>query len=387
MPPNQGDDLGAALEALLAEQMPSALRRQSQVEMTPAEYMRQRRMYIANKMAGQTRIYLDTNFWIRIRDVQLDRSSSNADQRLSELMFKGRQEERLVAPASDITITEILRQRDPQTRHMSAETIDQLSMGLAVRSFYDRCAIEIENWVGDPSPEGGGSPRSDPRVWTSPIHVLAEDTYAPPHGFPRWVQEKALRTLMDALSRIDFTRAVEALSNIPLELDQPGTLAATLNEVETPDPALDFDQVFRDECAGYWKAIWSKFLDPRSTRPGLIEGSSIRPFDSQTKTAAADSALSALDHGTLGCHLPTMQVASGGYAAIRVQRDRRFKKGDTGDLHHASGALGYCDAFFTERSLSHLLTTPPLSRALSDFTCSIHHETDDVIAYLESLVG
>jgi hypothetical protein len=81
---------------------------------------------------------------------------------------------------------------------------------------------------------------------------------------------------------------------------------------------------------------------------------------------------------------PAMHIIAAAHAAIRTDPKRRFKAGDWHDLNHASMALPYCSAFFTERSLAHLLKHPPFSKRV-EHQCRILCDGDEIIDYLEQL--
>jgi hypothetical protein len=49
--------------------------------------------------------------------------------------------------------------------------------------------------------------------------------------------------------------------------------------------------------------------------------------------------------------LPSMHILACLYAAFRWDKSREFEANDFFDFHHAAAAIGYCQAFLTERSL------------------------------------
>jgi len=54
--------------------------------------------------------------------------------------------------------------------------------------------------------------------------------------------------------------------------------------------------------------------------------------------------------------LRTIHIQTALHANLRWDKRRQFEGNDFFDFNHAAAALGYCDAFFTERSLRNLAT-------------------------------
>jgi len=57
----------------------------------------------------------------------------------------------------------------------------------------------------------------------------------------------------------------------------------------------------------------------------------------------------------LAHHFPSLRISAGLHAALRWGRNRKYKASDLFDFRHAVAALPYCELFFTERSLHHLI--------------------------------
>ena len=85
----------------------------------------------------------------------------------------------------------------------------------------------------------------------------------------------------------------------------------------------------------------------------------------------------------LTTQFPALHIFAGIHAAVRF-RTQPHKKGDNWDHLHAHAALGYCNAFFTEKNLGNLLSSPPLRYAAA-YGCRVLWKEDDVLSYLRSL--
>lgn len=79
---------------------------------------------------------------------------------------------------------------------------------------------------------------------------------------------------------------------------------------------------------------------------------------------------------------PTVYAHGLCHAAARWDKRRNLNGHDLLDFHHASAAVGYCDAFFTEKSLCALLTAGHVALDKT-FDCRILAKEADAILYLE----
>ena len=82
--------------------------------------------------------------------------------------------------------------------------------------------------------------------------------------------------------------------------------------------------------------------------------------------------------------LATFQALAETYAALRIDRRRKFKPGDANDLLHCAAALPYFSVHLTDRSAAHLVRTPPVT-LLDRFPARVESEPEAVLALLETL--
>jgi hypothetical protein len=83
--------------------------------------------------------------------------------------------------------------------------------------------------------------------------------------------------------------------------------------------------------------------------------------------------------------LPSLHIPASLHAAVRWNKKQRLKANDFLDFRHAAAALGYCDAFFTERSLRSLVTASHI--ALDQmYGCRVVASSGDAVACLRQLL-
>lgn len=112
-------------------------------EISLERYVRTKVLETADRVLARKRIYLDTRYWVALRDVRLQRPRTVVDEELlktiSELVSSGR----AICPINANVFAELLKQRDNQTRLATAQVIDELSLGIAIQPEDERIGTEI----------------------------------------------------------------------------------------------------------------------------------------------------------------------------------------------------------------------------------------------------
>src|SRR5262245_52748773 len=100
-----------------------------------AVYRLRRRIELASRVNGRSRVYLDTKYWIRLRDHVLGKDSNAGAAAIHAALTKSVQQGRVVIPATDSLISEVLQQDDRNSRDATAKLIDDLTRGIAIVGF------------------------------------------------------------------------------------------------------------------------------------------------------------------------------------------------------------------------------------------------------------
>lgn len=82
--------------------------------------------------------------------------------------------------------------------------------------------------------------------------------------------------------------------------------------------------------------------------------------------------------------IPSFRIHAGLHAAVRWDKKQRYQDNDMHDFRHAAAALGYCDYFFTEKRLCHLVTQDLLKYDIL-FNCRTLWKLDEVVECLQKL--
>jgi hypothetical protein len=116
-------------------------------------------------------IYLDTKYWIILRDVVAGVRTADSEIELLNALRKLVSAGKAFCPLSESIFAEMLKQSDERTRIATAKMIDELSLGIALIPFEERVAMELRSFIyGQCRNMGAPEPRSLP--WTKLSYVL-----------------------------------------------------------------------------------------------------------------------------------------------------------------------------------------------------------------------
>ncbi|MGE3845115.1 MAG: hypothetical protein AB7I50_26430 [Vicinamibacterales bacterium] len=311
------------------------------------------------------RIYLDTRYWLFLRDAELGRPRKQVHVDLLDILRAGVQSGQLLCPAGDSTFFELLKQSDADTRLATARLIDTLSLGVVVQNAADRLRMELVRFLANAIKKQVVQGPPVDRVWMKVGHVLGT---ADPivDGVSKPEQLAISKAFFDVMWSL-------TLEEMLLDTPQPHNVAddesrASATRITAACRAEDstvnsFRALYLAEIRGFFDAhdqeLCAALAEIHSaTRPNQRPAG---PEDFRSDSRLLVNAFTNLFRlGKLGTAVPTAQIVAGLHAAVRWQRQRAFRVEDFYDFYHATAALPYCDVFLTERFLGTLLTRPPL---------------------------
>jgi hypothetical protein len=221
-------------------------RHRTQSGVSAQQYFHILQKELAGDIVGKRRIYLDTKYWILLRDAALGRPRSTSHTEiltlLRTLVFRGA----AICPLSDAAYVESMQQTDEETRLATAALMDELSCGVAVATEEARVRMELLNFVAEPASDT--SSLSD-KIWVKTGFVLGESV---PHA-EAWNAET---NLLEQKSFIDLmwhqTVADFAAQDHGRDLDSLRTSAVRINKnmVMYADQIRSFEQAAAAEFSG-----------------------------------------------------------------------------------------------------------------------------------------
>lgn len=113
-----------------------------------------------------------------------------------------------------------------------------------------------------------------------------------------------------------------------------------------------FQKLFLDEIAGVvdaFSGICGDLMVHLARHHGIAASISQAERD-QSGRILGNLIQGAFEYKRVTTEFPTVSIPAALHASVRMNKNRKFKKGDSEDFHHAALAVGYFDVFLTAAS-------------------------------------
>lgn len=358
-------------------------------EVPVVDHYRSLREQVVETVSGRRRLYLDTRYWVFIRDAALGRAKKTEHtailRSLQDMVTSGA----ALCPVSDVTMMEMTAQTDDETRAATAKLWDELSLGVALQSEPERVHIEFEQFFRYPRAEDLPRPLND-LVWTRPCFVFGE-TFPSLDGPSKEAQDAFQKAALDEMWTTTFAEmskesAAELAMSKKFQQTAEG-INAEMRQFQHEIPT--FDKAFLAEVSGALDgvrdilsaAVILHFVHQGNSLDGVTK-EQVQQMRGVMRTALTNAFQ--LRRDLMAKRLPTVYLNAISHAAIRSDVNRKFNGNFLRDIHHGSAGVGYHDAIFTERPLTVLLTAGNVA-ADKTFACKVMSDEREVLAYLETL--
>lgn len=328
-------------------------------------HTRNRQIELADSLRERRKIYLDLKFWIKLREAE-GPEGVPAYRDLLDALRRVVSSGRAFCPISDSCFLEVFKQTDPATRRRTAALIDELSLGVSILPLDLRIGTEIAHLL-----HAGVAPDQvfplDDLVWTKLSNVLGYFTPSSTvfDAATELTIQKAFfdhtwfvslvemeEQLGDSLSRFDSDFHARLAEKLTCEILEHASNLKTFGQAYEHE-LLGVLDLYADRAADVLLGIAPAYLGPRppkgSDKYKEIERQSLSLLMAVMKTERGKATMRTV-------HIETCM-----HAAVRWNKGQKFKPNDFFDYQHAAAAVGYCDAFFTERSLAAVLTRSDLA--------------------------
>lgn len=332
-------------------------------------------------------IYLDTKYWIILRDVVAGVRTANPEIELLDVLRGLVSAGKAFCPLSESTFAEMLKQSDERTRIATAKIIDELSLGVSLVPFEQRVAMELRTFIyGQCRSLGAPEPLRLP--WTKLSYVLG---VMHPHetAFDADIELAIQKAFFDHMWSLSLSQMVDTLGSRMMPPDPHSRLAEQLNvgNAKHADELRSFQQTYALEAQGAAEVYASMAVEITRDLQMLVTGT---PPTTAGDTAEAEAVhiwtkllSTALGHEKHKSVLPSLQINTGLHASVRWNKAQHFKANDFEDFRHACSALAYCDLFLTERRLMAMVTAKHLALDRR-YDCKVAAATPDALALLRA---
>ena len=352
--------------------------------MSIERHSRARQIELGQSIASRRKIYLDARFWIIARDAALGVRTDPAARKLIHHLRRGVSAGRIVCPVSASMFLELMKQSySPGRRIGTAKLIDELSLGVSMIPSRIVMGTEIHSFLLKANGHIDLYPMQE-LIWTKVAYVLG-DTY-PSLARLSPAEELAIqKDFFDHLWDWSLSTMVETIGDKAPPPDRFVELSRETNEknAQFKYELRSFTQTYDIELRGAIEVAGDIAADVVHQLAEKEAGAELSPTPEE-RASSINMSRNLLYHafkkpGTKDA-LRSIHIAASIHAAMRWDKDRKFKPNDYYDFEHATAALGYCDAFLTEGPLHDLVTRPQVDleaingcRVFSDIEAATDH--------------
>ena len=352
-------------------------------------YVKRKAIALGVSLSSLIKVYLDKRFWILLRDVHIGRSTCPDVRRLLASLRLSVQKGYLICPISDSVFLELQKQEDINTRRSTAELIDELSLGVTLVPSQQRTGQELVSVFTKFADDGRDYHIVNHLVWSKLGYVLGVVHPRLPSSDPD--TERAFqKAFFDLMWDFPLAAQIDRIGEDGYQ--KPESFEATANRINELNrkhqaEVRNFRQVYIDE----FRSVLS--LCMHNPRRWIEEQSELK---TGRKCLLHPKQISKYEHdlyiffGNLIAHrkqaalmLPTLHISALCYAAIRWDKKRNLSANDIYDFQHAAAAIGYCDAFLTEKPLMNLLAQRHLE-INTDFRCTVISDVEEANQWISS---
>jgi hypothetical protein len=355
-------------------------------EVSLEKYVRQQMLALAERHHNRRKIYLDTNFWVMLRDAAAGNGPQSGFDLLSALV-NGVETGAWICPLSESAFIELFRQCDLSTRRATAALMDRLSLGLCLLEQEMRMGTEIGHLFHEKS--GFEVHELDQLVWCKVAFALG---YRHPQNdqIPSQTMLALQKGIFDEMWESSLIDIVDQFADHSIvdEFDLE-TVAADLNYANAAHShqIKSFKQAYRAEAAGASRLFGNVIVgvfEQMARRSGVITAGSEYSIGDTTKDMALRLVALALEKEAARDTLRSLHIIVSLHASLRWDKKRKINSHDILDFNHAAAALGYCDVFLTEKPLRTMVEQRHLALS-TRYKCDVRSSLSEALDLICSI--
>jgi hypothetical protein len=324
-------------------------------EISLERHVKSRVVELGRRLESRAAIYLDTKFWILMRNSAVGRNNDPAAQELLQRLRKLVQDGKAYCPIGESTFCEFLKQDDLNSRLETARIVDELGLGVALLEHRTRLGTEVSHFVHSTERSRDLHPLHH-LVWSKVAYVLGF-IHPSNMGFDAETELAIQKAFFDRMWNMRLEEVMITLgTHSPLGgLD---LAVSDLNEgvKQNADQIKSFTQAYDAEIGGVIElgadmamdVTGDMFRKRTGEEPPERKSAQWRTFWNQWANLLF---IALRRRPQIRQQLRTLHIHAALHAAFRWDKARRFTSNDLYDFEHASAALAYCEAFFTEHAL------------------------------------
>lgn len=347
------------------------------------------RLRLGQEVEGKYRFYLDTKYWIYLRNASEDGCASEIHKRIYDKLLSFVSTGMAICPLSPHSFFELLNIGDRQTRLSTARVMDELSQQICFISPIDIIGQELLVFVRNSVAKANGTIIQNPKkyVWTKVPFILGE-FYPEVEGLPQSYMANLNILFFNKLAGFTLVELIEKLGTLPAK--KSASFISRLNQGKDENQDWrSFHEVFMHEIAGMLDGIQH---DIEQLWIYLYRADTGKELSSEEiSQSGCTKMLSNLIYHAFAQkknvdELPFIHIHAALHAYIRYKKAQRYKENDLIDFSHAAWALPYCNGFFTEKALSDWICNG-LLQLDKVYNSTVLSDDEEILAYLENKIA
>jgi hypothetical protein len=229
-------------------------------EVSMEEHLRRSVITLGRSLGPRRAIYLDTKFWILLRDAErFPDQAEGAD--LLDLLRRGVANGTLFCPISESVFVELMKQSDHASRLATASLIDDLSLGVTLIEQEMRLAAEIAHVMYAKSGRNNLHPLEH-LVWCKLSFVLGF-LYPTRTGFDPATELAVQKAFFDHMWAIPLRQMITMIGDADMPGKDLSDIALMLNDgiAAHADELRSFEQTYAAEVRGMVDLVGGKAVD------------------------------------------------------------------------------------------------------------------------------
>lgn len=318
-------------------------------------YSAQFKIKVGDAVLKKKRIYLDTKYWVFMRDALQDKASG-VQTKIYGLLKGLVKNEVAICPLSPHLFQELMNIGDKEKRLKTAEAMDELSQQVCFISPLSIVGQELLSFVRYCQAVAQGKSLFNPTKYVFiKIAFALGEIYPSVKGIPNEQMDDIRIQFFDYFSKFTLVEMLKTIKGDDFPLWSRENLIAKLNQGKDNNQNWkSFHEVFMHEIAGLLDLVKDDieklciYLYENDVG-GCVSSEEIRQSD--CVRLLSNLIYQSFDQHKINKELPYFHINASLYAFIRYNKSQRYKENDLIDFSHVAWALPYCDVFFTEKPL------------------------------------
>ena len=357
-------------------------------DISASKYLDLYQRQLALGIGAIPKLYLDTKFWGILRDAErgVDGAGAPLLAKIRELVRSNR----IVCVCQAATFLEIAKQSKDSLEVVTG-LVNELTGSIVIVTEDKLRSIEAANYMRS---KAGLPPISDHHIWSKVGLVLLTNVVGHlkdilPNELSEFSTNVVLKSTIDSLWQANLTDIMEAFgwdtaNKLSASID-PATISAIEDRKRKRNKEQNsLQEIKRTEFNSIIPTTYKSIFFRAVFQAAIATQRQIVIVDLLNETeqliqSAIDEALK----GQLGQQLPNTYIQTNLYCLYEHDARKKLTSNDWFDMCHASVALPYCDFFFTEKHLSHLICN--VLKFDDEYGCTVISSIDEAEEIADSL--